>query len=85
MVDASEIFPSYSEKRLFVEMSKSPVSDFDSHYEAAAIPELVQSAFVDTFWTAERTENFLNQKLIKMEQKMVRRGGANRSASIGGN
>lgn len=72
-------------KKDSVDMSKSPVSDFDSHYEAAAIPELVQSAFVDEYWTAERTENFLNQRLIKMEQRMVKRGGANRSASIGEN
>jgi len=64
-------------------MSKSPISAFDSHYEAAAIPELVQNAFVDTYWTPERTENFLNQKLLKMEQRMIKKGGSARSASIG--
>ncbi len=62
-------------------MPGSPLSDFDASHEVGAIPELVQSAFVKTYWTPQRTEDFLNQTLITNEKAMKSKKGR-RSISL---
>lgn len=62
-------------------MTVSPISDLGSAYEESAHPTLVNAAFIDTYWTAERCESFLNDRLSKvMNQHKAHK--ANRSASL---
>lgn len=60
----------------------SPISDLEPHHEQAAIPELVERAFGNLYWTPERLENFLNDRLNRNRQHIAKRGGEG-SASLG--